>query len=341
MKNERKPRVIVGVTGSVATVKLIPLLHALHAFAEVKVVTTKLAQTFFEKDKIDVPILTDEDEWQSWKSLADSVLHIELRKWADLIIIAPLSANTLAKLANGLCDNLLTCVARAWDNQKPFIVAPAMNTHMWSHPLTSRHLREIGELGISVINPISKKLACGDTGLGAMAEVQTIVTEVKKELSKSFAIAPDSAAGSDDAKSYNRKFSTLKELVVSSQGTAQKRTAVILPDTDLHISYEQLITQIEHITHLLLKSGVTKGEVVAVILPNGLPFLVSFLAVTWARAVAAPLNSGYKTDEFLFYLEDIKAKIVIIPPGPSHAKEAAEKLKIPMWEIECDEKKIL
>ena len=73
--------------------------------------------------------------------------HIEQRAWADLFLIAPLSANTLSKLATGACDNLLTCVARAWDFDKPILVAPAMNTHMWTHPVTSGQLETLGAWG--------------------------------------------------------------------------------------------------------------------------------------------------------------------------------------------------
>lgn len=64
----------------------------------------------------------DEEEWHEWQKKGDPVLHIELRKWADLLIVAPLSANTLAKLAQGLCDNCLTSVVRAWDWNKPLLV---------------------------------------------------------------------------------------------------------------------------------------------------------------------------------------------------------------------------
>lgn len=64
----------------------------------------------------------DEEEWHSWQKKGDPVLHIELRKWADILIIAPLSANTLAKIAQGLCDNCLTSVVRAWDFSKPLLV---------------------------------------------------------------------------------------------------------------------------------------------------------------------------------------------------------------------------
>lgn len=80
----------------------------------------------------------DSDEWTSWTKREDIVLHIELRKIASLLLIAPLSANTMAKLAHGICDNLLTSVFRCWDfkNKVPVIVAPAMNSHMYENPLT-------------------------------------------------------------------------------------------------------------------------------------------------------------------------------------------------------------
>jgi phosphopantothenoylcysteine decarboxylase len=101
--------------------------------------------------------------------------------------VAPLSANTLAKIANGICDNLLvflyvfnikTCILRAWDRTKPIIMCPAMNTHMYDHPITAVHLNTIKSFNYEkcvILGPISKKLACGDVGMGAMAEVSDIV----------------------------------------------------------------------------------------------------------------------------------------------------------------------
>jgi len=180
----KTPKVLLGLSGSVASIKAELLVKQLSQFAEVQVVTTIHAKHFFETKEIEkqVVILNDEDEWNSWKKMHDPVLHIELRKWADLIVIAPLSANTMAKLANGLSDNLLTCIARAWDFGRPFLVAPAMNTFMWDHPHTEKHLKVLKSLGIQIIPPISKVLACGDIGTGAMAEVSTIVEVVKQQL---------------------------------------------------------------------------------------------------------------------------------------------------------------
>jgi len=115
-------------------------------------------------DTFRIACYLDEDEWAFRKVREDTVLHIQLRKWADLTLIAPLSANTLAKLANGICDNLLTSFARAWDIRKPFVVAPAMNTFMWEHPFTGNQLKVLETLNIKIISPVSKVLACGDTG---------------------------------------------------------------------------------------------------------------------------------------------------------------------------------
>ena len=100
--------------------------------------TTRLAATA-QLNVAGVPVFADADEWR-WQSRGDSVLHIQLRQWADVAVVAPLSANTLAKAALGLCDNLATCVLRAWDWRKPLVVAPAMNTMMYEHPVTHEHL---------------------------------------------------------------------------------------------------------------------------------------------------------------------------------------------------------
>ena len=86
---------------------------------------------------------------------------------------------SLKQIAGGLCDNLLTCIVRAWDYSKPLYVAPAMNTFMWNNPLTKRHLEAISELGITLIPSITKRLACGDYGNGAMAEPSVIFTTVR------------------------------------------------------------------------------------------------------------------------------------------------------------------
>ena len=121
----------------------------------------------------------DEDEW-SWSGRTDPVLHIELRRVACLLVVAPLSANTMAKFANGLCDNLLTCVFRAWN--KAAVFAPAMNTFMYEHPLTSKQIRVLAEeLGVVVLRTLFKKLMCNEEGLGAMVTVEEIMATLDEK----------------------------------------------------------------------------------------------------------------------------------------------------------------
>lgn len=138
---------------------------------------TDKALHFISKQELSqmVEIYLDEHEWQMWKQRGDPVLHIDLVKWADIFVIAPLDANTLGKISSGMCDNLLTCVARAWDMEKPLIFCPAMNTKMFNHPLTRKQIAELRDFGYHEIKPVSKSLICGDVGMGAMAEYQTIV----------------------------------------------------------------------------------------------------------------------------------------------------------------------
>lgn len=137
----------------------------------------------------------DSDEWAGYTAVGtDTVLHVELAKRNKLLLIAPLCANTLAAAALGTCTNLLGSVLRAWYYdlepsfamplverygahavERPVVVAPAMNTFMWHQRITGTHLAALEERGVRVVPPVSKKLACGDTGLGAMAEVADVV----------------------------------------------------------------------------------------------------------------------------------------------------------------------
>ena len=105
--------------------------------------------------------------------------HVALTEWADALLIAPLSANSLAKVSSGLCDNIVTRTARAWPltpPAKPFVVAPAMNTKMWDHAVTAAQMKTLESWGVLVAAPIAKLLACGDLGVGAMAAVPDIVS---------------------------------------------------------------------------------------------------------------------------------------------------------------------
>ena len=193
-------KILLGVTGSVAATLTEKLVKALRAAGhEVQIVFTVPAWYFVGMGRMGligrigrkitrwsrrqpmevfgVPAWTDFEEWPGTRYRKNQEIpHIALRDWADAIVIAPLSANTLAKAANGICDNLLTCVLRAWDRKKPVVIAPAMNTKMWEHPATAEHIAKMkGWYDLRLVPPVERKLACGDTGVGAMADIAEIV----------------------------------------------------------------------------------------------------------------------------------------------------------------------
>jgi acyl-CoA synthetase (AMP-forming)/AMP-acid ligase II len=111
--------------------------------------------------------------------------------------------------------------------------------------------------------------------------------------------------------------------------------AVFIPDGP-EVTYGQLQEQVERVAAALREGGIQTGGPVGIVLPNNLEYLVAFLATTWARAIAAPLNPGYKVEEFRFYLEDAGARAVLVPPGDHPAREAARQLQIPIWECGLD-----
>src|SRR4051794_22084727 len=117
--------------------------------------------------------------------------------------------------------------------------------------------------------------------------------------------------------------------------TFASQPAVLIPDGP-EVTYGQLQAQVEAVTAALREGGVQAGEPIGIVLPNNLEYLVAFLATTWARAIAAPLNPGYKVEEFRFYLEDAGAGAIIVGPGDHPAREAARQLQIPIWECGLD-----
>ncbi|KAI1140100.1 flavoprotein [Hypoxylon sp. FL0543] len=266
---DSKKHLLLAASGSVATIKLPLIIESLakrHAERDsskelsIRVLLTPSATRFLAGQSREQPpvssllsmpcvdgVYTDADEWKEpWKR-GDSILHIELRRWADLLVIAPLSANTMAKIVGGFADGILTSVVRAWDawgdldsdpaaapdgeqalangnsrrkQKKLILVAPAMNTAMWRHPVTAKSLRvleeewganrsarkaapvvteEEGQAAeeqkkdtastaeddggwFEVLRPQSKALACGDVGDGAMMDWRDIVAVIEERL---------------------------------------------------------------------------------------------------------------------------------------------------------------
>ncbi|KAL8853216.1 MAG: hypothetical protein Q9221_001950 [Calogaya cf. arnoldii] len=224
--SDGKKHLLLAASGSVATIKLPRMAEALsqHQDLSVRIVLTKAAENFLAGQSDEQPslhylqsipnvdsVFVDEDEWTEPWTRGAGILHIELRRWSELLVIAPLSANSLAKMTTGLADNLLLSVVRAWDTTgaidhtasavKKIIVAhvlirslvpAAMNTAMWLHPITKKQMKileeEWGTDGnpggwVEVLKPVEKTLACGDAGSGAMREWTDIVSTIEQRLS--------------------------------------------------------------------------------------------------------------------------------------------------------------
>ncbi|MFZ5481410.1 MAG: flavoprotein [Myxococcota bacterium] len=165
-------RILLGVTGGIAAYKACELTSlAVKAGHQLRVVMTANATRFVGPVSFEAlsghPVLLDTFQGTT----AGAMDHIQWAKWAEVAVVAPCSANVLGKIACGLADDALTTVLLALPAKVPIVLAPAMNTEMWNNPVVVRNLRWIAELGrYRVVEPTSKRLACGDVGPGALAD---------------------------------------------------------------------------------------------------------------------------------------------------------------------------
>lgn len=172
--------IVLGVTGSIAAYKAADLTSQLtKAGAAVNVVLTADAQKFITplafKTLSRRPVVTDlYDEEEGWKPT-----HIRLADEADLLLIAPASANCLAKLAHGIADDALTCIALALNPKAKLLIAPAMNGKMWLHPATQQNVATLKARGAEFIGPEEGMLSCGYEGLGRLWPVDQIVARAR------------------------------------------------------------------------------------------------------------------------------------------------------------------
>lgn len=172
-------KIILGITGSIAAYKAAYLCRLLiKNDAEVRIVMTEAASAFvspltfstLSKHDALIDMFDDKSTWNN---------HVELGLWADLFIIAPASANTIAKMANGICDNLL--LATYLSAKCPIVIAPAMDLDMWKHPSTERNLHTLKKDGVKIIPVGNGELASGLSGEGRLAEPEEIITYINHE----------------------------------------------------------------------------------------------------------------------------------------------------------------
>jgi phosphopantothenoylcysteine synthetase/decarboxylase len=182
-KIKMKKNIVLGVTGSIAAHKAADLASLLtKQKCNVRVVMTADAQRFITplpfKTLSRNPVVTDlYDEEEGWKPA-----HIELADSADLLLIAPATANVIAKLAHGIADDALTCIALALNPKAKVLIAPAMNGKMWQHVATQANVATLKQRGAQFIGPDEGMLSCGYEGVGRLWPVEEIVKQVLKIL---------------------------------------------------------------------------------------------------------------------------------------------------------------
>jgi phosphopantothenoylcysteine decarboxylase/phosphopantothenate--cysteine ligase len=198
-------KILLAVTGSIASYKSFDVARLLVKNGhEVRVILTKGALEFIRPETfryigVEATYLPTDDFVPGNLSQGSTVLHIELTKWADKLVIAPASANTIARLAMGITSDLLTSVFLAYGN-KPVLIFPAMNTQMWSNQRVQEHVSKLETLAhVGIINPVSGLLACGDIGAGKFPEVNAVV---------------------DLVETYNPTLNTNKTIVITAGATA-------------------------------------------------------------------------------------------------------------------------
>ena len=174
----KEKNIILGVSASIAIYKSCDIIRQIQKkFGSVTVVMTK------ESEELIRPIVFQSLSGNKvYSGLFDSagtweIEHISLAKKADLILLAPATANIIAKLAAGICDDLLTCVILA--TKAPVLIAPAMNENMYSNKVTQDNISKLKKLGYVFIGPQEGKLACGEIGAGCLADIGTIIKKVE------------------------------------------------------------------------------------------------------------------------------------------------------------------
>lgn len=179
----KEKTVVLGVTGGIAAYKACELTRRLvENGAEVHVILTKGAQQFVTPLTFQAlsghPVHTDLFSLTQEQEIG----HIALADKADLILVAPATADFLAKVAHGLCDDLLTTVICA--TRAPVLLAPAMNVHMWENPITQENVAKLKQHGLLLVEPDSGFLACGYTGKGRLPDADVLLAEAEKALAR-------------------------------------------------------------------------------------------------------------------------------------------------------------
>lgn len=173
----KKKQVVLGVSGSIAAYKAGDIVRRLQESGhEVTVLMTACAEKFVAPLTFEALTGRKVHREMFGHDLSWDVAHISLARLADVFVIAPATANVIGKIASGIADDLLTCTAVAV--KAPVLIAPAMNTDMYANPIVQENIARLKKTGVKFVEPKTGRLACGQVGTGALADVETIVKAV-------------------------------------------------------------------------------------------------------------------------------------------------------------------
>jgi phosphopantothenoylcysteine decarboxylase/phosphopantothenate--cysteine ligase len=179
-----RPNVLLGVSGGIAAYKAVDLASLLTAAgARVNTIMTENACRFISPKSFEgvTGSVVFTSMWSTPEEYRSG--HIAILDWADIVVVAPATADIIGKIANGICDDLLsTTLCVCW--RKPTLLAPAMNNNMWTNPAIQRNVAMVKKMGFQIIGPAKGRLACGTEAIGRMVEPQDILEAVAKIASK-------------------------------------------------------------------------------------------------------------------------------------------------------------
>lgn len=235
--------ILIGITGGIAAYKICELIRMFKRYnANVRVICTRNALNFVTK--LTLQNLSQNEvgieEFELEKYIPE---HISYADEADIMIIAPATANTISKIATGICDNLLTSVACAF--RKPIIIAPAMNCNMWENPIIQENLQKLSNRGYKILEPESGFLACGYEGKGRLCELNKIFDETKNILlkknnnAKNYLITAGGTIEDIDPVRYISNYSSGKMgIALADEAYSQGNNVTLVTTVDIQRPYE-------------------------------------------------------------------------------------------------------
>lgn len=258
-------KVLFILTGSIACYKACHVISRLvQNGCDVQVVATPAALQFVGSATLEglsgKPVISD------MYASGNVMEHIHLMRWADAVLVAPATANFINKAAQGIADDLVQTLFLAHDFTRPFLVAPAMNTSMYTHPVTQRSLKTLKDMGIQILETASGVLACGEEGWGKLLEPDLIIAKVLEELKNKSATSLNEQSQSENEKSKTQTPSPLSKIkvLVTAGGTQEPidtvRVISNLSSGRTGIAIAEHLAQIGFDVTLLQSHGSMKAE---------------------------------------------------------------------------------